>query len=154
MRNLVDDKEVSFATLTDEPERVEAELLPTVENYQEISLSQQKECKKALDNLKQRVMLTLDQKKLAEAQKLISSIENISDMFSDKDIISRVRENTSTALDLKLLAESYSKLIDSQQKLMRLDSLDGQGNAARLSLAVQFKGSNGTEVNTVIHAEG
>lgn len=153
MQNLIDDKEVSLATLTDGPEHVEAELLPIAE-YEEISLSQQNEYKKALSNLKQRVMLTLDQRKLEEAQKLLSGIETISDMFSDPEVMGKIKDNIRGPMDLKFLAESYAKLIDSQQKLMRLDSVDGQGNAARLSLAVQFKGSNGTEVNTIIHAEG
>lgn len=153
MKNLIDDKEVSLATLTDGPERVEAELLP-IAQYEEISLSQQEQYKKALSNLKQRVMLTLDQRKLEEAQKLLSGIETISDMFSDPEVMGKIKDNIRGPMDLKFLAESYAKLIDSQQKLMRLDSVDGQGNAARLSLAVQFKGSNGTEVNTIIHAEG
>lgn len=148
------DNQVSLSDLTDDSEKVEAELLPKIENYEQITLSQQKKYKEALTNIKQRTMFLLDSRKLAEAQKVISSIENISSMFSDPDVIERVKENTKTAMDMKFLAESYAKLIDSQQKLMRLDSVDGQGNAAKLSLAVQFKGANGTELNTVIHAEG
>lgn len=153
MRNIIDENEMSLATLTDGTEKVEAELL-SVSDYEEITLSQQKQYKQALGNLKQRVMLTLDQKKLVEAQKLISGIENISDMFSDVEIIEKVKENIKSAMDLKFLAESYAKLVDSQQKLMRIDSLDGEGSAAKLSLAVQFKGANGSEVKTFITAEG
>lgn len=152
MKTLVDDKEVSLATLTDGAEKVEAELLPVAE-YEEITLSQQEQYKKALSNLKQRVMLTLDQRKLEEAQKLISGIENISDMFSDPAVMDKIKANIRGPMDLKFLAESYAKLIDAQQKLMRLDSVDGQGNAAKLSLAIQFQGMNGAKVQTIVQAE-
>lgn len=150
MKSLVDDKEVSLVTLTDGAERVEAELLP-VAQYQEITLSQQKEYKKTLSNLKQRVMLTLDQRKLEEAQKIIAGIEHISDMFADAEVMDKIKANIRGPMDLKFLAESYAKLIDSQQKLMRLDSVDGQGNAAKINIVARYEDESGTKVQTFIN---
>lgn len=152
--DLIDKEQVSIATLTNETEHVEATLMPMVEDYESITLSQQKKAKEALGNLKKRVMLSLDKRKLGEAQKLFAAAENISELFSDIEIMERVKENTKSAMDLKFLAESYAKIIDSQQKLMRLDSIDGQGNAAKLSLAIKFNGSDGSNVQTYIQAEG
>lgn len=150
MKNLVDDKEVSLATLTDGPERVEAELLP-IAQYEEISLSQQKQYKKALASQKQKAMFLLDQRKLEEAQKIIAGIEHISDMFADTEVMDKIKANIRGPMDLKFLAESYAKLIDSQQKLMRLDSVDGQGNAAKINIGVRYEDESGTKVQTFIN---
>lgn len=150
MKNIIDENEMSLATLTDESEHVEAELMP-IAQYEEISLVQQEQAKKSINNLKQRMMLVLDQKKLVEAQKIIGSIENLSDLMLDPEVLSRVKENTKSAMDLKFLAESYSKLIDAQQKLMRLDTADGNGTAAIINVGVEYSGkANGTKVQTYI----
>lgn len=148
------DSDITMETLEDRPELVEAELISNPEEIEEMSLTVQKRNKEALANLRNKVMFALDKRKLGEAQKLLTGLENIGDMFSDPEIMEKVRKNTSTAQDLKFLSEAYSRLVDSQQRLMRLDSVDGAGNAASLSLAVQFEGMNGTKVSTVIQAKG
>lgn len=143
-------EEVSLATLEDQPEQVEAEIVTDPEQFEKLSLSVQKKNKEALANLKAKVMYTLDQRKLAEAQKIFKGLENIGEIFSDPEIMTAVKGNTSTAQDLKFLSEAYSKLVDSQQKLMRLDSVDGQGTAKKLSIGVRFEDDSGTKVDTVI----
>lgn len=143
-------EEVSLATLEDQPEQVEAEIVTDPEQFEKLSLSVQKRNKEALANLKTKVMYTLDQRKLAEAQKIFKGLENIGEIFSDPEIMTAVKDNTSTAQDLKFLSEAYSKLVDSQQKLMRLDSVDGQGTAKKLSIGVRFEDDSGTKVDTVI----
>lgn len=148
------DDEVSIATLNGDVEKVEAEILSDPEEMEKMSLSYQKKSKDALSNLRDRVMLTVDRRKLSEAQKIFDSLENIGDIFSDPDIIKAVRDNTKTAQDLKFLSEAYSRLLESQQKLIRLDSIGPSGNASELNLAIQFKGSNGNEVQAVINAKG
>lgn len=148
------DGQVSLASLQGEAEHMEAEIVSNPQDLQEMSLAVQKQNKEALSKLKSRVMISLDQRKLNQAQKLLTGMETIGDMFSDPDIIDKVKENTSTAMDMKFLAEAYAKMLDSQQKLMRLDSVDGSGTAAKLKLAVQFQGSTGNTVSTVIQAEG
>ena len=150
----INDDEVSLDTINGEAPVMEAEIVSDPEKLNELSLSVQKKNKETLQRLKSKVMLSLDQRKLKEAQKIISGLENIGDMFSDEEIIERVRENTSTAQDMKFLAEAYSKLLDSQRNLMRLDSVDGQGTAAKLKLAVQFENGQGNKVQTVIETEG
>jgi hypothetical protein len=146
--------EMSLAKLNGDEELAEAEILTSVDEFEEMSLSVQKKNKEQLAALKNKVMYSLDKRKLQEAQKLLGGMENIGELFSDPEILSKVKENTKTAMDLKFLSEAYSKMLDSQQKLMRLDSVDGQGNAAKISLAVQFEGASGNKVQTVIHAEG
>lgn len=146
--------QVSIATLQDKAEPVDAEIITSADEFEEMSLSVQKKNKEHLASLKQKVMLSLDKRKLSESQKLFSSLENMSDLFSDPEIMDKVRQNTRNAQDLKFLAEAYSKMLDSQQRLMRLDSVDGQGNAAKLSLAVQFEGYSGNKVQAVIQSEG
>lgn len=147
------DSDVTMETLEDQPESVEAELISNPEEIEEMSLTVQKRNKEALANLRNKVMFALDKRKLGEAQKILTGLENIGDMFSDPEIMEKVRKNTATAQDLKFLSEAYSRLVDSQQRLMRLDSVDGAGNAASLALAVQFEGFNGAKVSTVIQAK-
>lgn len=150
---MIDDKEITLAILNDE-ESAPAEIVSTPEDFEEMSLSVQKKNKEVLANIKNKVMLSLDQRKLNEAQKIISGMENIGDIFSDPEIMDKVKKNVKTTMDMKFLAEAYAKLLDSTQKLTRLDSIDGQGTAAKISLAVQFEGSFGQKVQTVIHTEG
>lgn len=154
-RNLIDEnnEELSLATLQGEVEHVEAELVPDFDTYERQSLAVQKKTKEALESKRNAVMISLDNRKLSQAQKIFDGMENIQELFADPEIMKKVRLNTRTAMDLKFLSESYAKMLDSMQKLTRLDTVDGQGNPARLSLAVQLKSSNGTELSTVIRTE-
>lgn len=142
--------DVSLATLNGDAEPVEAEIITDPEQFEEMSLSVQKKNKEALANMKTKVMYSLDKRKLNEAQKIFSSLENIGDIFSDREIMGRVKETVSTAQDLKFLSDAYSKLIESSQKLMRLDSVDGAGTAKKFAIGVRFEDDTGTKVDTVI----
>ena len=144
------DDEVSLDTIEDKPEQVEAEIVTDTEQFEKMSLSVQKKNKEALANLKTKVMYTLDKKKLIEAKKIFSGLENIGDIFSDPEIMQAVKSNTSTAQDLKFLAEAYAKLLDSQRNLMRLDSVDGAGNVKKFSIGVRYEDDEGTKVTNVI----
>ena len=143
-------EEVSLAEIQGEPEQVEAEIISDAEQFEKMSLSVQKKNKEALANLKTKVMYTLDQRKLVEAEKIFSGLENIGEVFSDPEIMQVVKSNTTTAQDLKFLADAYSKMLESQKNLMRLDSIDGSGNARKLSIGVRFEDDSGTKVDTVI----
>lgn len=143
-------EEVSLAEIQGEPEQVEAEIISDAEQFEKMSLSVQKKNKEALANLKTKVMYTLDQRKLVEAEKIFSGLENIGEVFSDPEIMQVVKSNTTTAQDLKFLADAYSKMLESQRNLMRLDTVDGQGNARKLSIGVRFEDDSGTKVDTVI----
>lgn len=151
----MDDDEITMVDLDgdEDIEHIEAEMLDSTDDFEEMTLAVQEKNKKALSNLKSKVMLSLDENKLKQAQKILFAAENIGEMFSDKQILDAVRRNTKTAMDMKFLSEAYGKLVDVQQKLMRLDSVDGQGNAARISLDIKFGGSEGNTVNTVIKAD-
>lgn len=142
--------EVSLATLENNKEPIEAEIITDPNQFEKLSLSVQKRNKEALANLKTKVMYTIDQRKLVEAEKIFSGLENIGDVFSDPEIMEVVKSNTTTAQDLKFLADAYSKMLESQKNLMRLDSIDGAGNARKLSIGVRFEDDSGTKVDTVI----
>lgn len=142
--------EVSLDTIDGEPEQIEAEIISDPEQFEKMSLSVQKKNKEALANLKTKVMYTLDQRKLVEAEKIFSGLENIGEVFSDPEIMQVVKSNTTTAQDLKFLADAYSKMLESQKNLMRLDSIDGAGNARKFSIGVRFEDDSGTKVDTVI----
>lgn len=142
--------EVSLATIENNKEPIEAEIITDPNQFEKLSLSVQKKNKEALANLKTKVMYTIDQRKLVEAEKIFSGLENIGDVFSDPEIMEVVKSNTTTAQDLKFLADAYSKMLESQKNLMRLDSIDGAGNARKLSIGVRFEDDSGTKVDTVI----
>lgn len=144
------DDEVSLDTIDGEPEQIEAEIISDPEQFEKMSLSVQKKNKEALANLKTKVMYTLDQRKLVEAEKIFSGLENIGEVFSDPEIMQVVKSNTTTAQDLKFLADAYSKMLESQKNLMRLDSIDGAGNARKFSIGVKYEDENGTKVENII----
>lgn len=144
------DGEVSLDTIDGESEQVEAEIISDPEQFEKMSLSVQKKNKEALANLKTKVMYTLDQRKLVEAEKIFTGLENLGDIFSDAEILEAVKKNVSSAQDIKFLADAYSKLLESQRNLMRLDSVDGAGNARKFSIGVRFEDDSGTKVDTVI----
>lgn len=142
--------EVSLAEIEGDAEHVEAEIISDPEQFEKMSLSVQKKNKEALANLKTKVMYTLDQRKLEEAEKIFTGLENIGDIFSDAKILEAVKKNVSSAQDIKFLADAYSKLLESQRNLMRLDSVDAVGNAKKFSIGVRYEDDSGTKVETVV----
>lgn len=142
--------EISFVDINGDVEPVEAEIITDADQFEKMSLSLQKKNKEALANLKSRVMISLDERKLVEAQKILKGLENLGDIFSDAKILEAVKKNVSSAQDIKFLADAYSRMLDSQQRLMRLDSVDGSGNAKKFSIGVRYEDDSGTKVDTVI----
>lgn len=104
--------------------------------------------KELLEESKKRVNFLLDGKKLQEAVKIIGGMEAITDIITDPEVLGRVKDNTKSAMDVKFLAEAYSKLADKMQTLQRLDSVDGEGNAGRIMLSLETK--DGKSIKAVI----
>lgn len=132
------------------PEHVDAELVSSPEEFEEMSLTVENECKRHLSNVRKQVMLEIDKRKLKEANKFIDSQEFLVDVLSDPKVWKEVRENTKTAQDIKFLADASAKILESYRKLIRMDSLDGFGNAATLNLSIQFGGDGESRVQNVI----
>lgn len=152
--NLLSTDELSASDINGEIETCEAEIVSSTDELKEISLSIQNENKKALAEMKKQVMYKLDKRKLVEAQKALTAIETIGDMFTDDEILSRVRDNINTAMDVKFLAEAQEKILKTHQNLMRLDTVDGSGTAKRISIGVRYEDDSGTKVETVIQTGG
>lgn len=136
----------------DAPEHIDAELISSPEEFEAMSLTVEKQNKEHIANLKKKMTLALDRKKLSEALKNFEFIEFVSSIYSDPAVQKRVRDNVNTAQDLKFLSDAQSKAIENQQKLMRMDSLDGAGTAKRISIGVRYQDDSGTNVETVIKA--
>ncbi len=149
--SILDTSEVSAQDLIS-LQSSEVDIISSPQEFEEMSLSLVEEQKKTLKNLRQRVMLQLDKKKLEQSTKLMTAMENIQDIWTDREILERVKGNVKTAMDLKCLAEAYTKLADAQQKLSRLDTIDGSGTGAKMKLAIQFDNGNGTKVQTYVEA--
>lgn len=152
--NLLSTDELSASDINGEIETCEAEIVSSTDELKEMSLSIQNENKKALAEMKKQVMYKLDKRKLVEAQKALTAIETIGDMFTDDEILSRVRDNINTAMDVKFLAEAQEKILKTHQNLMRLDTVDGSGTAKRISIGVRYEDDSGTKVETVIQTGG
>lgn len=152
--NLLSTDELSASDINGEIETCEAEIVSSTDELKEMSLSIQNENKKALAEMKKQVMYKLDKRKLVEAQKALTAIETIGDMFTDDEILSRVRDNINTAMDMKFLAEAQEKILKTHQNLMRLDTVDGSGTAKRISIGVRYEDDSGTKVETVIQTGG
>lgn len=152
--NLLSTNELSANDINGKIETCEAEIVSSTDELKEMSLSIQNENKKALAEMKKQVMYKLDKRKLVEAQKALTAIETIGDMFTDDEILSRVRDNINTAMDMKFLAEAQEKILKTHQNLMRLDTVDSSGTAKRISIGVRYEDDSGTKVETVIQTGG
>lgn len=138
------------STDDDSLEHVDAELISSPEDFEAMSLTVEKQNKEYLSNLRKKVMLSLDKRKLMEAKRNIDSMEAIGAIFSDPKVMARVRESVGTAQDLKFLSDAYAKILESQKYLMRMDSIDGSGTAKRVSIGVRYEDDSGTKVETMI----
>ncbi len=115
-------------------QKVPAELVePSV--LEEMSLAEYNQEKQILEAKKKHLGLILDKKRLKQAEKIIDQMDMILDRIGegyDKELVS--------AMDLKFLTDSYLNMQKALDRIARLDSLDGQGKAARLNIEVRFEG--------------
>ena len=139
-------EEKGIATL-EQIEDGEFDLVTDISDLPEVSKVLEQEQKVYLDTMRKKVRTMIDGKKLTQAVCAIKSMENMMAILSDDEMMIRVRENVSTPMDLKFLAEAYEKVAKQVQNLTRLDTVDGAGTGAKVALAVQFgNGSGGTTV--------
>jgi hypothetical protein len=139
-------EEKGIATL-EQVEDGEFDLVADIDDLPEVSKVLEQEQKVYLDTMRKKVRTMIDGKKLTQAVCAIKSMENMMAILSDDEMMIRVRENVSTPMDLKFLAEAYEKVAKQVQNLTRLDTVDGAGTGAKVALAVQFgNGSGGTTV--------
>ena len=139
-------EEKGLATLSD-VEDGEFDLVTDIDDLPEVSKVLEQEQKVYLDTMRKKVRTMIDGKKLTQAVCAIKSMENMMAILSDDEMMIRVRQNVSTPMDLKFLAEAYEKVAKQMQNLTRLDTVDGAGTGAKVALAVQFgNGSGGTTV--------
>lgn len=139
-------EEKGIATL-EQVEDGEFDLVPDIDDLPEVSKVLEQEQKVYLDTMRKKVRTMIDGKKLTQAVCAIKSMENMMAILSDDEMMLRVRQNVSTPMDLKFLAEAYEKVAKQMQNLTRLDTVDGAGTGAKVALAVQFgNGSGGTTV--------
>lgn len=147
---MLDENMFDLTSTDDSLEHVDAELISSPEQFEAMSLTVEKQNKEYLANLRKKVMLSLDKRKLMEAKRNIDSMEAIGAIFSDPEVMARVRESVGTAQDLKFLSDAYAKILESQKYLMRMDSIDGSGTAKRISIGVRYEDDSGTKVETMI----
>lgn len=139
-------EEKGIATL-EQVEDGEFDLVADIDDLPEVSKVLEQEQKVYLDTMRKKVRTMIDGKKLTQAVCAIKSMENMMAILSDDEMMIRVRQNVSTPMDLKFLAEAYEKVAKQMQNLTRLDTVDGAGTGAKVALAVQFgNGSGGTTV--------
>lgn len=144
------DDEVSLATLDGDVEKVEAEILSDPEEFEKFSLSAHKKNKEALANLRAKLALTADQRKLQESEKVLKAIEFLDDIISDPEKMRQVKDSVTSAKDLKFIADAQSKFIENHRWLMRADSIDGFGTPKKFSIGVRYEDDTGTKIDTVI----
>ncbi len=147
--DIIDDKEVSASDIL-ELDNDSVEIISNPEEFQEMSLALIEEQKKSIQNLRQQTLLKLDRNKLEQVDKYITTMEYLQDILTDSEMFDRVKGNIKTAQDLKFLTEAVAKMADVQQKLSRVDSINGNGAANKVKLAIQFDSGNGTQVKTYI----
>lgn len=128
----------------------ETEIVTDVEEIKEMTLSMKKENEKQLANLRNNVLLKLDKRKMVE----VEAISDIMDSILDTMLSNIVDIKPETALDIKLMSEAYAKLADARQKATRLDTINGDGTAGKVKLAVRFESGSGSTVETAVEIKG
>lgn len=112
-----------------------------------------KKQKELLSERRKQIQIVMDGKKLEEAMKVMIGMQGITDVFSDSDVMESVKRNTKSPMDLKFLAEAYSKLADKLPLLQRLDTVDGEGTARKINLSVSYKNSDGSQLNATLKTD-
>lgn len=148
MQNKYNDTDDLLFDDTSEVEKYEGEteIVTDVEEIKEMTLSMKKENEKQLANLRNNVLLKLDKRKMVE----VEAISDIMDSILDTMLSNIVDIKPETALDIKLMSEAYAKLADARQKATRLDTINGDGTAGKVKLAVRFENSSGSTVETAV----
>lgn len=112
--------------------KVQAEIIePSV--LEEMSLAEYNREKQLIDAKRKHLSLILDKRKLEQAQRIVDHMEMILDRIGE----GYDRENVSP-LDIKLLTDAYMNMQKALERVSRIDSLDSEGRAARLSIEVRF----------------
>lgn len=128
----------------------ETEIVTDVEEIKEMTLSMKKENERQLANLRNNVLLKLDKRKMEEV-KVISDVMDgvLLKMFENIDKV-----KMETAMDYKFMSEAYSKLAEARQKATRLDTVNSDGAAGKVKLAVRFESGSGSTVETAVEIKG
>ena len=146
-------EEKGVATL-EQIEDGEFDLVADIDDLPEVSKILEQEQRQYLDSMRKRVRTMIDGKKLTQAVCAIKSMENMMAILSDDEMMERVKENVSTPMDLKFLAEAYEKVAKQVQNLTRLDTVDGSGTSAKAALAIKFgTGSGSTTVQVGVQVD-
>ncbi len=138
----IDDDEVSIGDIMAlSGDIVEDNPLDVLKNLNgEMTLADENKYKDALTSVRKRMALTLDGRKLKQANVIMDSIETNIAIMNDLEVMSRVKDSIQTAMDLKFLTEANEKNFKMLQNLMRLDSVDGQGTSVRIAVAIDTGG--------------
>jgi hypothetical protein len=91
---------------------------------------------------RERVNLENDMKKLGLTKRHINLMEIVFDIQTDPDVLERVKKNTKTALDYKLLTEAALNSAKTYDILNKTNTVDEYGNKKRSKINFMFK-SNG-----------
>lgn len=145
--SIVDENEASLSTVfQDGIENYDdkVELVSDPCEIEELSDEAKKMQERALINARDRAMAIIDQKKVPLALKEIESIESYADILNDSEVLERVKENVKTAQDLKYIAEAQKLKLQNLQSLLKMDSVNSQGNAGEIFVGVEFGKENGT----------
>lgn len=102
---------------------------------EEMSLAEYQQQKQWLEAKRKSLALILDKRKLKHSTIIMENMEIVLNRIGK----AYIEENVS-AMDLKFLTEAYLNMQKALANNARLDSLDGQGKAARLNIEVRFEG--------------
>ncbi len=124
---------LSLATgLQSRTEKVKAEIV-SLDDLEWMSVSEVNEAKEQLRKRKQRLQLEIDKQKMDQQSGIMTN------MMKFLNLIGQGLDNGASAMDLKLLTDGYNNQLKALNTISRLDSIDGTGKAAMLSIEVRYK---------------
>lgn len=142
--------DITISKIENQPDYVNAEIVTDVDSIKELSLSALNAQKKALASQKTKVMLSTDERKLQEIEKVNEATDSALEVLMSNEFWEKMKTNAKGPMDFKFLTEGLQKLIDARQRLLRLDSIDAEGTPRKIAIGVRFEDDTGTKVDTVI----
>ena len=122
----------------------------SIEPYEPQSLSANdvfatiEEQKKMITTWKNHIARLSDRSKLKRAKVMLSLIEKGIENISDDEVQMRMKDSLNTAFDQKMYVDSIISLSKEMTNLLRLDSVNENGDAG--ALAIQLTTASGTEI--------
>lgn len=125
----------------------DVEIISDMDDLEAVTKQAKEDQKLALSRKREEIITQIDNNKLPLALNELKGIEGATSILTDDQVWDRVRANTKTPMDMKMLAEAQKTLIQNAQTLTQMNSINTDGAAGEFYFNLAFgTGSQSTQV--------